>query len=53
MVGVGVMVPVTTSGVRLRVGEGGVPVVTTVRVMVGVGVIRVFGARVSAIKPTQ
>jgi len=51
-VDVGVMVPVTISGVRLRV-EGGMPVVTIVRVMVGVGVIRVFGARARAIKPTQ
>jgi len=48
------MVPVTTSGVGLRVGEGVVvPVPTTVTVIEGVGVARVFGARERAIKPIQ
>jgi hypothetical protein len=48
-VGVGVIVLVTISGVRLRVGEGVVPVMVTE----GVGVTRVSGARERAIKPTQ
>jgi hypothetical protein len=46
-VGVEVMVPVTISGVGLRVGD----IVIAVRVVVGVA--RVSGAREMAIKPTQ
>jgi hypothetical protein len=55
MVGVGVMVPVITSGVMLTVGERGVTVSVTAEVIVseGVGVVRVFGLTARAIKPTQ
>ena len=49
------MVPVTTSGVRLSVGDGGVPVAVMVKVIVGVGVgvARISGTSERAIKPTQ
>ena len=54
-VSVGVMVPVTISGVRLSVGVRGVLVPMTLKVTDGVtvGVTRVSGARERAIKPTQ
>ena len=44
---------VTISGVRLRVGEGSVPVIVMVGVAVAVGVAFVSGASESAMNPTQ
>lgn len=51
--GVGVMVLVTIDGVELMVGNCGVAVSVITKVIVGVGVPRVSGARERAIKPTQ
>ena len=48
-----VMVDVTTSGVKLRVGLGSVPVAVMAKVAVGVGVARALGASERAIKPIQ
>jgi hypothetical protein len=47
------MVLVTKSGVGLNVGEEVAAVAETVKIMVGVGVARVSGARERAIKPAQ
>jgi hypothetical protein len=51
-VGVVEAVPVTTGGVRLRVGERGVVVTVNVCVMVGVKS-EAFGASATAIQPMQ